>query len=194
MSFNYDLLIVVGSIIVGGVFTYTFYNNIFTTNHSESLVNTTTQTSTLDSISQLPVVPVNHVDIGIQTESKSLWSLFKDWLREVFSANSSDYGSFGNNRVNNWIDNLSTIQVTPSQASLQNINVINQASVTNLDTLVNASDSASNILATSSVEIAIPNIELTTHVGNALLNVDPMFINTTVSGIQYIDPVLMLMC
>jgi hypothetical protein len=54
MLFNNDLLIVVGSVIIGGLFTYTFYNNIFITYNSESLVNTTTtQTSTLDSISDI---------------------------------------------------------------------------------------------------------------------------------------------
>ena len=152
MLFNNDLLIVVGSIIVGSIFTYSFYNNIFSTN-SESLVNTTiTQTSTFDSISELPVTTINHVNIGIQTESTSLWSLFKDWLREVFSVNCSDVGSFGQNKVSNWINNLESTQSLPSQ------NVISQASVTNLDTLVNVDDSASNVTAISSVEPVIPVI------------------------------------
>jgi len=40
MFFNNDLLFAVGSIIVGGIFTYVFYNKIITVNNSESLVNT----------------------------------------------------------------------------------------------------------------------------------------------------------
>jgi hypothetical protein len=113
MFLNNDLLLVVGSIIVGGVFTYTFYNNIFSTYNSESLVNTT---SSLDSIgpqatelsesTYTSIQPNNalaihqmeanvqthnlHVDVGVQTESASLWSMFKNWLRKVFSVNSSD--------------------------------------------------------------------------------------------------------
>jgi len=153
MLFNYDLLIGVGSVIVGGVFTYSFYNNIFTTNNSESLVNTI---PSLDSIgsqaTELPVTSNNYLDIGVQTESNSLWSLFKDWLREVFSVNCSDVGSFGQNKVSNWINNLESTQSLPSQ------NVISQASVTNLDTLVNVDDSASNVTAISSVEPVIPVI------------------------------------
>jgi hypothetical protein len=177
MFLNNDLLIVVGSIIIGSVFTYTFYNNIFTTNNSESLVNTI---PSLDSINELPVATINHVNVGIQTESNSLWSLFKDRLRDVFSVNSSDVGSFGHNKVNNWINNLNPTQSLPSP------NVISQASITNLDTLVNVSDSVSNISAISSVETS-------TDAGNMLLNVDPNVILTTVSGIQYVDPILMLM-
>ena len=34
MFFNNDLLFVLGSVIIGGVFTYTFYNNYITTNNS----------------------------------------------------------------------------------------------------------------------------------------------------------------
>lgn len=48
MLFNNDLLFVVGSVIVGGLFTYSFYNNIFTTNNSESLVNTLPNLDTIN--------------------------------------------------------------------------------------------------------------------------------------------------
>jgi len=53
MFFNNDLLFVVGSILVGGIFTYTFYNKIITTNNIESLVNTTATQPSLNSISKL---------------------------------------------------------------------------------------------------------------------------------------------
>ena len=148
MFFNNDLLIVVGSIIVGSLFTYTFYNNIFSTN-SESLVNTL---PSLDSISELPVATINHVNVGVQTESKTLWSLFKDWLRDVFSVNSSDVGSFGQTKVNNWINNLDSTQSIISQ------NVNSVVADSHLDTLIDVQDSASNISAISSYSTVVPVI------------------------------------
>jgi len=39
MLLNNDLLFIVGSVIVGGIFTYTLYNNIFTTYNSKSKLN-----------------------------------------------------------------------------------------------------------------------------------------------------------
>jgi len=50
MFFNNDLLFVVGSVIIGDIFTFTYYNNIFTTNNNISLVNTN---PSIDSISEL---------------------------------------------------------------------------------------------------------------------------------------------
>lgn len=74
MLLNNDLLFVVGSFIVGGIFTYSFYNNIFTTvNKGESLVNTIPN---IDSInlaeSAYPVLQPNvlhKIDVGVQTEA-----------------------------------------------------------------------------------------------------------------------------
>jgi hypothetical protein len=63
----------------------------------------------------------------------------------------------------------------------------------NLQDTVQVDDSVSNVSEViSNVEVAIPNIDIATNASNALLNVDPMFISTTVSGIQYIDPITML--
>lgn len=105
MLFNNDLLFIVGSVIVGGIFTYTFYNNIFTNNNSESLVNTTSNLDQVNSVivpsentTPIPIPdPTKHsyVDAVVQTEFKSYWQQFKDWLQDAFSINSTDVESIG---------------------------------------------------------------------------------------------------
>jgi hypothetical protein len=148
MVLNNDLLFVVGSFIVGGIFTYSFYNYIlFTTiNKGESLVNTLPN---LDSINELPestlpvmqpnilhkidvgvqtsniqveaVQPGNlHIDVGVQTSSNSLFSMFKDWLMELFSIRSSQIPTPAEVRIENWLDNLDSSQVvsTPTANSV----------------------------------------------------------------------------
>jgi hypothetical protein len=50
MNLNNDLLFVVGSFIVRGIFTSTLYNKIFTTVHNNSLVNTIPNIDTIASI------------------------------------------------------------------------------------------------------------------------------------------------
>ena len=131
MLLNNDLLIVVGSIIIGGIFTYTFYNNIFTTNNSESLVNTSstspldtnivtyisnstlqttapvTHSPTLDTISNLPLVNLNHLDVGVQVQidqgvqasshvntgmqtSNRMWlESIKNWINDILGTSSN---------------------------------------------------------------------------------------------------------
>nr|AQU12788.1 hypothetical protein [Thelephora ganbajun] len=109
MLFNNDAGMIVTAVIVFGMFTYSFYNNIFTTVHkSDSLVNTLPK---LDSNVQLDILPSHgYVDAAVQTESKSLWQNFKDWLRDVFSVNTSEVGTFGHDAVDNWRNNLDSIQ------------------------------------------------------------------------------------
>jgi hypothetical protein len=132
MFFNYDSMpLVVTTIIIGGMFTYSIYS-IFTISttvptfkevgvQTESLVNTFQPN--LDSISELPetvypvlqptILPDNlHVDVGVQTSTKSLYTMFKEWLRELFSINSSDLVRTPTDvRVENWIGNLDNTQV-----------------------------------------------------------------------------------
>lgn len=56
--------------------------------NNESLVNTLPQ---LESNVQLDSLPLCWLPkaAAVQTESKSLWQNFKDWLRDVFSVNSA---------------------------------------------------------------------------------------------------------
>src|ERR1700743_628436 len=137
MLLNYDSLstyvFVATAIIVTGLFTYSFYN-IITTVHStsntivykevgvqtESLVNTLPN---LDSINELPestysvLQPtiLHKIDTGVQTQTNSLWSMFKEWMFELFSMNSSDIGRTPTVvRVENWMENLESSQVLSS--------------------------------------------------------------------------------
>src|SRR6267143_1077196 len=105
--FNNDSCIIVAAIIVGGIFTYTLYNNIWSTNtntpsnliykevgvQTDSLINT--QLS-MDSISEFPestypciqpnILPDKfHVEAEVQTSYNSLWELFKDWVWEKYN-------------------------------------------------------------------------------------------------------------
>lgn len=158
MLFNFDSVpFVVTSVIIGGLFSYSIIN-IFTTSttlptynevgvQAESLVNTIQPN--IDSISELPetiypciqpnVLPDNiHVDAGVQTSTKSLYTMFKEWLNELFSINSSDIGKTPTDvRVENWIDNLNTTQLvsTPTMNSVVSNN--------QLPNLVNVGDSVS---------------------------------------------------
>jgi len=166
MLLNNDLLFIVGSVIVGGIFTYTLYNNIFTTYNSKSLVNTLPN---LDSINELPessfpILQSNNlhkidagvqtcntnveigvqadniqVDVGVQTPIKSLWSTFKDWIQEIFSMNSSDVQTPTIIRVENWRDNLDSTQTVST-------NTINSVvSRSNSNNLLETGESVSNL-------------------------------------------------
>lgn len=70
--FNNDLLFVVGSVIVGGIFTYTFYNNIFTPLHDKSLINTNSSLDTLSNIQLNKLPNHNYVDASVQTTNIQL--------------------------------------------------------------------------------------------------------------------------
>jgi len=169
MFFNYDSMaqmptygLVVTSIFVAGLFTYSFYN-IFTTNANmnESLVNTLPNVDTIAELpeSTFPVLEPNNihqvdvgvqtsnipveasvqatnipVDIGVQTTPNSLFSLFKDWLMEIFSVKSSQIPTPAEVRISNWLDNLSPIQHTPSVDvnSVVSVDVNSVVSVSNL--------------------------------------------------------------
>jgi hypothetical protein len=172
-------VVLVTALIVEGLFTYSL-----TTIYNESLVNTTASWSptgpSLNSISELPVdninnLPdaiadmgasghsdqgVNYVDIGVQTESKSLWLTFKTWLKDVFSVRDSDVGTFGHDGVDNWRNNLDSIQsvVHPDSESLLTTLGFNAPSESTLENLVNPDDSISNV----SDIISVSNVVETT--------------------------------
>lgn len=171
MLFNNDLLFVVGSILVGGIFTYSFYNNIFTTYNSESLVNTLPQLDSINLTDAYPVLQPNvlhkidvgvqtdstalvdsgvqattiHVDTGIQTSSRIWYETVKNWLMEILSMRDSELQ--GNTpteiRVENWIDHLDNTQIVSTNTMNS---VVSQG-------LPNISDRASN-----SVESIVPQL------------------------------------
>lgn len=156
MFFNFDSVpLLVTSIIISGLFSYSIYN-IFTTSttlptynevgvQTESLVNTQ---PSIDTISELPetVYPVLqpnvlpdhlHVNVGVQT--KSLFAMFKEWLKETFSINSSDIGVTPTEvRVENWVGNLDSTQIV-STNSMNSVVSNNEASAEITDAVVDYS-------------------------------------------------------
>jgi hypothetical protein len=155
MFFNNDLLFVVGSILVGGIFTYSFYNNIFTTNNSESLVNTVpnidsfnlaessypilqpnvlhkidvgVQTEAPVQVAEASVQATIHVDAGIQTSARIWYETVKNWITELLSIRSSELQGVTPTevRVENWINNLDSTQLV-SQNSMNSVVSNNQS-------------------------------------------------------------------
>lgn len=146
MLFNYDSMpIVVVSAIVGGVLTYTFLNiwNYPTTNSlNESLVDTLPQLESNIKVDNLPTH--GYVDAAVQTESKSLFQSFKDWLRDVFSINETEVGTFGHDGVENWrnkIDSMQSLDLHDSESPLTKIGNTSP----NLENLILPADSASQV-------------------------------------------------
>jgi hypothetical protein len=157
MFFNNDSIVVVSAILVLGIFTYTFYNNIFTTVHNtsntilykevgvqtESLVNTIPNKDPISELpeSTYPCIQPNdlpsYVDAEVQT--KSLWEL----LKEIFSMNDSYSDSYSysdsvrsstNVRVEKWMDNLDPSQSIPAS------DVVSGSSESNIQELIEVSD------------------------------------------------------
>jgi len=127
---NADSGIIVTAVIVLGIFTYSFYNNVFNTVHntSNTIVNKEVEVQTdslnntninLDTISELPTTTTPNiesspffVEAGVQTSNNSLWSLFKDWICEKYAGLS---GTATDSGVENVTNNLNTSQSTLSQ-------------------------------------------------------------------------------
>jgi hypothetical protein len=223
MFFNYDSMpLVVTTAIIGGLFSYSIYS-IFTTStntvisqtvvgQAESLVNTVQPN--IDSISELPetiypciqpnVLPDNlHVDVGVQTSTKSLYTMFKEWLRELFSIHSSDIGSTPTEvRVENWIGHLDSTQLV----STNDINSV--VSNNQLPNLVNIGDSVSNIgeivspLSTFKVyDFGAHNVELfnqlsvvaSNQITGATINGSTHYVVTVNNIMLTVDPYLIVM-
>lgn len=213
MLFNNDSVFVLGAVVVLGIFTYTFYNNIMgpTTTvtdtpiykevgvQTESLVNTmAAQQPNIDSMnlaeSAYPVLQPNNlhlIDVGVQTPANSIFSLFKDWLMELFSISSSQIPTPAEVRIENWLDNLNSSQVvsTPTMNS-----VVSESNLQGVEGL-------SSIVFNSHFDISIYNIEIL----NKYLETPANYIDTsTINGLTYyvlmtndailtIDPGLIIM-
>ena len=52
--------------------------------------------------------PIFNTEIGVQTNSSSLFDLFINWFKEIFSITSSEAESFtqNHNRIINWVENV----------------------------------------------------------------------------------------
>jgi len=109
MLFNNDLLFVVGSIIVKGIFTYSFYNNIFTTNNSESLINTNyslNPISRLDTNIQLDNLPNhNYVDSIVQTDNIQVEASVQT-ANTYINTGMQTSSRMWLESIKNWIDNI----------------------------------------------------------------------------------------
>ena len=235
MFFNYDSFEIVAiAFVVAGVFTY-FYSTSSPIINNESLVNTNststldptiatnisnstlvttapvTHTPTLDSISNLPPINIDHLDVGVQAhldgatstyvdtgmqtnarmwmqtirdwinellstapsnpnyvdvgvqaspvlEHASRWQSFKDWMLEAFSMRSSSYSSIGMRRVENWkndLDSIQSVDLHDSESPLTSI-VFGSPNNSSLDKLVDPGDSisqVSEIISESSLQV-----------------------------------------
>jgi hypothetical protein len=114
MLFNNDSMVVVSAILVLGVFSYTFYNNIFTTVpnnpiinnglNNESLINTNSvleagvaadQPSNLTSqyveasVQASDPNIVNYVNTGMQTSSRMWLESIRNWITEILGTTSN---------------------------------------------------------------------------------------------------------
>jgi hypothetical protein len=100
-----------------------------------------------ENVTPIPIPdPTKHsyVDAAVQTEFKSYWQQFKDWLQDAFSINSTDVESIGENAIINWKNNLDSIQSVDLHDSETPLS--SPVEVTSeLDKLVDPIDSASNV-------------------------------------------------
>jgi len=142
---------VVSTILILGVFSYTLYNKYTiqsnTSVHKEVGVQTDSLSNTnlyKDSISKLPettnpvlepnILPNGlhveagvqvsdrlQVEAGIQTSSNPLYKMFKEWAKDLFSLNTSDFSksqTSSDDRVKDWMANLDSSQITPPVESV----------------------------------------------------------------------------
>jgi len=169
LNFNNDLLFVVGSIIVGGIFTYTFYNNIFTTVHHSSntivykevgiqtedleLVNTMPSLDYINEIAESTVQDSYilhqqslHVDVGLQTDILSHVDVgIQTSARSLFSM----FRDWLINQFHLKMDEVRSPanvrveewmeKLDPSQ-SIPSVDVISEGSGSNIQELVEVSD------------------------------------------------------
>ena len=167
MFFNNDSIVVVSAILVLGVFTYTYYNNIFTTVHNtsntivykevgvqtESLVNTELPESTCIQPNVLP----DKIYVDAEVQTKSLWELFNEWLNEFHSTNGSEsVSTSSNSKVESWLNNLDhPSQNIPSHTNTQEIaKVSDLPSHTNIQEISTVSDLPSHTNIQEMVEVS----------------------------------------
>ena len=187
MFFNNDSIVVVSAILVLGVFTYTFYNNIFTTVHntSNTIVYKEVGVQTESLVNTVPCIKPNispdrfHVDAEVQT--KSLWELIKEFLNEFLGINGSDLvSSSTDDKVENWLKNLDPSQNIPAN------DVISGSSNSNLQNLVEVSDlicenSESNVQGLSTFY----DIMDSSHYGQVISHPNAIFDHIEVNSIHH---------
>jgi hypothetical protein len=136
---------------------------------SATHVNTGVQTSArmwLESIrnwiTEILGTPTNpqYVDVGVQTNAPSLWGSVKQWFLEVCSIRSSELSSMGYKKVDNWRNNLDSIQSVDHHDSESPITNMAFGSPNNstLDKLVDPDESASQVTEVVS-EANLQNVE-----------------------------------
>jgi len=205
--FNNDSGIIVAAIIVGGIFTYTLYNNIWSTNtntpsnliykevgvQTDSLINT--QLS-MDSISEFPestypciqpnILPDKfHVEAEVQTSYNSLWELFKDWVWEKYNVLSGSIARTPTEvKVVKWLDNLDPSQSTPS------VDVNSVVSESHLQQLVSVYDindyvGYCNVICQPNAffnHMVVDSVhQYFIHINDAILTVNPEIINSFIA-------------
>jgi hypothetical protein len=176
MFFNNDSIVVVSAILVLGVFTYTFYNNIFTTVQNtsntveykevgvqtESLVNTAPSTEPISELSE--------------STNSFLWDLFQVWLKKLYGINGSDIVRKPTDlKVVNWLYNLNPSQSIPSS------NIISSSSESNIvevsDLIYDNSESVLEL-------VSLYDIMDYTHYGQAISQPNAIFDHIIVNNIH----------
>jgi len=88
-----------------------------------------------------------YVDVGVQTNDPTLsfWGQVKQWFLEVYSVRDSELSSIGENRINNWINKLDSVQEVSLHDSESSLTQFSLETDSPLQQLVNPDDSVSNI-------------------------------------------------
>jgi hypothetical protein len=100
-----------------------------------------------------------HIEAGVQTSDTSLWNMFKGWVYELFSVNSSDLGKTPTNvRVENWIGKLDSTQVVSSPTKDSVVSHFNlQDSVLVNDSISNVGSTVPQLIGPIDVPAVITN-------------------------------------
>lgn len=100
----------------------------------------------------------NYVDVGVQTNTTSLWGTVKQWFLDVCSVRSSELSSMGHNKVEKWRTKLDSNQTIDLHDSENNLTTIKLETDSTLQQLVGPNDSASQISEVVS-ESNLQNVE-----------------------------------
>jgi hypothetical protein len=89
---------------------------------------------------------VQYVDVGVQTNGPSVWQTVKQWFLEVCSVRSSEFKELApHGGVENWRNNLDSIQSVSLQNSDSPLTTLAFGSPNSLQSLIVPEDSASQI-------------------------------------------------
>jgi len=101
-----------------------------------------------------------YVDVGVQTNTISVWDTVKQWFLEVCCVRPSELSSMGYNKVSKWrnkLDSVQSVDVHNSESPLTKI-TFHDPNDSTLDRLVDPDDSASQISEVVS-EANLQNVE-----------------------------------